>query len=366
MDIVLEVADTFLFDRLYAKALPKDGAVAQWVEANLPAHLGNTTAVSGSHNLPLPLTYVVNLMDKLQRKDEVYGSVPPLLFDASEYATQSFLSRGNIVREFISIMFITILFGWILYFAVASLSYVFVFDKKIFNHPRYLKNQMLLEIHRAVTAIPTMVALTSPFFLMELNGYSRLYFEVSEKTGGWLAVWLQFPAFILFTDCGIYFIHRILHWPSVYKRLHKPHHKWIVCTPFASHAFHPVDGWAQSLPYHLYPLLFPLHKVSYLFLFTFVNFWTVMIHDGSYWSNDPVVNGTACHTVHHLYFNYNYGQFTTLWDRLGRSYRRPDDSFFVKNDKTSEEKIWKDQTKKMEVIRGELEGKSDDREYVSK
>ena len=37
-----------------------------------------------------------------------------------------------------------------------------------------------------------------------------------------------------------------------------------------------------------------------------------MIHDGSYWSNDPVVNGTACHTVHHLYFNYNYGQFTTL------------------------------------------------------
>lgn len=176
---------------------------------------------------------------------------------------------------------------------------------------------------------------------------------------------LQIPMFILFTDCLIYFIHRWLHWPSVYKRLHKPHHKWIVCTPFASHAFHPVDGWAQSLPYHIYPLLFPLHKVLYLGLFTFVNFWTVMIHDGNYMSNDPVVNGTACHTVHHLYFNYNYGQFTTLWDRIGRSYRRPDDSFFIKDtDVEKEKQEWKKQVTQMEEIRNELEGKVDDREYV--
>ena len=82
-----------------------------------------------------------------------------------------------------------------------------------------------------------------------------------------------------------------------------------------------------------------------------------MIHDGQYLSNDPVVNGTACHTVHHLYFNYNYGQFTTL-------YRRPDDKLFEKNKAEEEKKMWKDQVKKMEVIRNELEGKEDDRVYV--
>ena len=90
-----------------------------------------------------------------------------------------------------------------------------------------------------------------------------------------------------------------------------------------------------------------------------------MIHDGYYVSNDPVVNGTACHTVHHLYFNYNYGQFTTLWDRLGNSYRRPEDTLFVRNTtKKDDEKVWVDQTQKMEVIRGELEGKNDDRVYA--
>lgn len=111
-------------------------------------------------------------------------------------------------------------------------------------------------------------------------------------------------------------------------------------------------------------MIFPLHKVSYLLLFTFVNFWTVMIHDGQYLSNDPIVNGTACHTIHHLYFNYNYGQFTTLWDRLGRSYRRPDDNLFVRDNKKEEEvKVWNEQTQKMEEIRGKLEGKGDDRVY---
>ncbi|CAK9438398.1 uncharacterized protein LODBEIA_P26220 [Lodderomyces beijingensis] len=395
MDIVLEVCDYYMFDRLYAGLLPHGGYVDKLIQSSpllsslssfsiskafnsaagataaAPASLYNGTFASdsiqvnvsslNSANLP---SYLFGKLMSLQHQDDIYGLKPRYL-PAGEHFASSLLSRSNLFREALSILVVTTIFGWLLYFSVAYLSYQFVFDKKIFNHPRYLKNQMVLEIHQAVTAIPVMVALTNPFFLLELNGFSRLYMNINESTGGWKAVLLQIPTFILFTDCLIYFIHRGLHYPSVYKRLHKPHHKWIVCTPFASHAFHPVDGWAQSLPYHIYPFLFPLHKVLYLFLFTFVNFWTVMIHDGNYMSNDPVVNGTACHTIHHLYFNYNYGQFTTLWDRIGRSYRRPDDSLFVKDEKEEEtKKMWKNQVVQMEEIRNELEGKVDDRVYI--
>ena len=109
-----------------------------------------------------------------------------------------------------------------------------------------------------------------------------------------------------------------------------------VPTPFASHAFHPVDGYAQSIPYHLFIFLFPLHRKLYLALFVFVNFWTIMIHDGEYMANSPVINGAACHTMHHLYFNYNYGQYTTFWDRLGKSYRKPDADLFEKEKKMGE------------------------------
>ncbi|KAK9663705.1 c-5 sterol desaturase [Basidiobolus ranarum] len=134
--------------------------------------------------------------------------------------------------------------------------------------------------------------------------------------------------YLLATDFGIYWLHRWLHVKSVYALLHKPHHKWIVPTPFASIAFHPVDGWVQSLPYHICVFLFPMHKVLYLVLFTFVQLWSILIHDGEYFTHDPVINSAAHHTVHHLYFNYNYGQYFTLWDRIGGSYRQPNDEIY--------------------------------------
>jgi Delta7-sterol 5-desaturase len=58
----------------------------------------------------------------------------------------------------------------------------------------------------------------------------------------------------------------------------------------------------------------------------FVNIWTVSIHDADYRVLDifqPIINGSAHHTDHHLYYNYNYGQFFTLWDRIGGSFRKP-------------------------------------------
>lgn len=107
---------------------------------------------------------------------------------------------------------------------------------------------------------------------------------------------------------------------------HKPHHVWKIPSPFASHAFHPVDGFMQGLPYHIYPFFFPLHKVLYLALYIFVNIWTISIHDGDYrvpGALTKAINGSAHHTDHHLFFDYNYGQYFTLWDHLGGSYRHP-------------------------------------------
>jgi Delta7-sterol 5-desaturase len=62
-----------------------------------------------------------------------------------------------------------------------------------------------------------------------------------------------------------------------------------------------------------------------------------------------------------LYFNYNYGQFFTLWDRLGGSYRKPDPEWFDKDKKMSQA-TWKTGAKRMEQIVREVEG-VDDRTY---
>lgn len=67
--------------------------------------------------------------------------------------------------------------------------------------------------------------------------------------------------------------------------------------------------------------------------------------------------------MHHLYFNYNYGQFTTLWDRLGGSYRKPNEELFKRETKMAAAE-WNRQAKEMEKIQREVEGDDDDRQYT--
>ncbi|CCX15412.1 hypothetical protein FPQ18DRAFT_47111 [Pyronema domesticum] len=333
MDIVLSIADTFIFDRLYAAALPVQSYAA-----------GNTTAPLFTQK-PIEIDPV----------SEHFGWAP------SQYAYLSRLPRDNDIRQVFSLFLITWLFGVFIYFFFATFSYIFIFDKDTFKHPKFLKNQMRQEIQQTLLSLPIMAVFTAPIFYAEVKGYSMLYMDVS--TYGWWYLVLQFPLFLMFTDFCIYWIHRGLHHPLIYKTLHKPHHKWIMPTPYASHAFHPADGYAQGLPYHIFPFILPLHKYAYLVLFTFINIWTVMIHDGEYVANSPVINGAACHTMHHLYFNYNYGQFTTLWDRLGGSYRKPNMELFYRETKMNQ-KEWNKQVQEMEQVVKEVEGDDTFREYA--
>lgn len=128
---------------------------------------------------------------------------------------------------------------------------------------------------------------TMPLFSLEVRGHSKLYMYI-DGVWGWAFVAFSLITFLMFTDCFIYWTHRGLHHKRLYKYFHKDHHRWKVPNPFASHAFHPLDGFLQSMPYHVYPFLFPLHKVLYLVLFVFVNFWTVSIHDADYSSSQTV------------------------------------------------------------------------------
>ncbi|CAL1527763.1 unnamed protein product [Lymnaea stagnalis] len=229
-------------------------------------------------------------------------------------------------RQIASLLVVANVGGYLLYFIVASLNYFLIFDKRLLKHSQILENQIQKEILCTVISVPFMSIPTVAMFFLEVRGYSKLYDNVGDTRMGYVGVFISMFTFIAFTDMCIYWIHRFLHHKHVYKHLHKLHHKWKVPTPFASHAFHPLDGFLQSLPYHIYPFLFPLHKVTYLGLFVFVNIWTVSIHDGNYRvpeSLKSLVNGSAHHMDHHLYYNYNYGQFFTLWDRIGGSFRYP-------------------------------------------
>ncbi|CBF75720.1 sterol desaturase family protein [Aspergillus nidulans FGSC A4] len=248
MDVFLDVLDTFFFDRLYALILPATNPVEDTVRESQKLYNQNI------------------------------GRYVPLA--PSPYVDASIWKRDDIVRQATSLFLIAWIFGLAMYLIGSMIVYHTMFDKRLMRHPHFLPNQIRLEIRQGVTAIPVIAILTAPFFLAEVRGWSKLYDFASEAPFP-AYTWLQYPLFVCFTDFGIYWIHRWLHVPMVYRWLHKPHHKWIVPSPFASYAFHPVDGWSQSLPYHIFPLLFPLQKSAYLGLFVFVTLWTVLIRKSS-------------------------------------------------------------------------------------
>ena len=132
---------------------------------------------------------------------------------------------------------------------------------------------------------------------------------------------LSVVLFMLWTDFAIYWIHRFLHtFPALYKYVHKEHHVWIIPTPWAAIAFHPLDGWAQEVPYLVFPFMFPLQKHLYIVLYVFILTWTVSIHDRVNMVDNYIINSAAHHDIHHRKYNYNYGQYFTFWDRVGGSH----------------------------------------------
>ena len=134
-------------------------------------------------------------------------------------------SRDNIYRQIISILIITQLGATSLYLVFSALSYYLVFDRRLEYHPRFLKNQISQEIKSSLFAVPFINILTLPLFLAEVRGKSLLYANVEDYGWSWLAV--SALLYMTFNDFAIYWIHRLEHHPSIYKYIHKPHHKWI-------------------------------------------------------------------------------------------------------------------------------------------
>ena len=166
-------------------------------------------------------------------------------------------------------------------------------------------------------------AFVLPVQLLIVFGNSRIYYDIEPRGWGYLIV--SFLGALVVSETLIYWIHRALHTKWLYKNIHVHHHKFREPTPLSCIAFHPIDSFAQSFPYHLYALLVPINFWLYLAMIVFVTLWSVMIHDRIRWVPGAVINHTGCHTAHHWYNKYNYGQYFPIWDRLCGTHREPTD-----------------------------------------
>jgi Delta7-sterol 5-desaturase len=215
--------------------------------------------------------------------------------------------------------------GLLAYFLASGLSYLlfFVWGRERF-HPGYVADPDENRKARfwGALSVAGNALFMVPFHWLLSHGHGHLYWNVSDYGWPWLIA--SFFLYLAVTETMIYWVHRALHSDFLYDRLHKRHHQFRVTTSWVSTAFHPIDSFAQALPHHLCAFLFPVHAVMYLIMVGFVTVWSVVIHDRVSLLRWKFINYTGHHTLHHWYYQYNLGQFTTVWDRLAGTYKDPE------------------------------------------
>jgi Delta7-sterol 5-desaturase len=214
--------------------------------------------------------------------------------------------------------------GVIFYYVTSGLSYLYFL---VWRKDRYFPNetpnpeQMKKERRWALYSLVGNAAFTAPIHHAIVEGKSQIYFGWGEHSFGYFLFTIFI--FLMVTECLVYWAHRALHHPILYKHIHLHHHQFRVTTPWASVAFHPLDSFMQAAPTHLCAFLFPVHISVYATFLVFLTLWSVFIHERVTFVRVGIVNYTMHHTVHHKFNKYNYGQFLTLWDRLMGTHKHP-------------------------------------------
>lgn len=306
MDIILNLADEYFLDAIYTRLVPAS------------AFFGDALSANATRALPLALSglskweNVVSYLPHPPLQDVLSSNISA----AATYAQPmvSAWPRDYIPRQLISLTGLTLTGVHLIYFIFASLSYYFIFNHEMMKHPRFLKNQVRLEIESSLRAFPLMMLLTLPWFQAEVMGYSKLYNDPAEYGYTYLAfsslLYVSIRACAVttsrshavagssslpitwstgFTDwsttppstntCTSRTTNGLVSLPCPGVYANRALIDTTVPTPYSAYAFHPLDGYVQSLPYHIFIFVLPLHRWLYLGLFIFVNFWTILIHD---------------------------------------------------------------------------------------
>ena len=115
-----------------------------------------------------------------------------------------------------------------------------------------------------------------------------------------------------------YWIHRLLHVPFLYRRVHALHHRNVNIGPWSGLSMHPAEHllYLSTLLIHW---IVPSHPIHLFFHVIYQGPGAAMSHTGY---EDLLIKdkrrlalGTFYHQLHHRYYECNYGNQEMPWDR---------------------------------------------------
>ncbi len=186
----------------------------------------------------------------------------------------------------------------------------------------FTKAQILREIGFSSLSALTFTAVVGVIILMTQAGWTQIYRDPAEYGMWWF--WLQVPVLLIIQDFYFYWMHRAIHQPGIYDIAHKVHHLSTNPTSFSAFAFHPIEAVLEIGIFFVLVMVLPLNVMALGITAILSLVYNAYGHLGyeimpRVIAKSPVgwvLNKSAYHNQHHRTYRYNYGLYTTLWDRL--------------------------------------------------
>ena len=194
----------------------------------------------------------------------------------------------------------------------------------------YRREILFSTISIIIFAMPPMILLENDY----LRPHTTFYKDVSRY--GWLYFWGVFPLLLLIHDTYFYWMHRLIHHPGLFKRVHLVHHRSVNPSPWAAYAFHPLEAVLESLIFVIFLFTIPITGLHLLLFFVISLLYNVYGHLGyelypasfsKHWLG-RWLNTSVSHNLHHHYFKGNYGLYFLFWDRMMGTLRKDTDEAY--------------------------------------
>jgi lathosterol oxidase len=154
------------------------------------------------------------------------------------------------------------------------------------------------------------------------DGRTSMYFAIADR--GWLYFGSSILIGILGYDTWIYWEHRLLHTPWLFRHAHAVHHRVTNPTTLTLYAFHPIETLMGNTYYLLFVVFVPVHPLALSAVVFFFLSYGLLGHSGYEFfprgfTRHPLfqwISTSTHHNMHHRHVRWNYGNWFNYWDRL--------------------------------------------------
>ena len=177
------------------------------------------------------------------------------------------------------------------------------------DNPRFLGNDQVLDnmFWTLGSGVTLWTAYEVFFFWAYANDMLPHYLEWRNHPVSFVLILIAIP---FWSSAHFYFIHRLLHWPPLFKIAHAVHHRNVSLGPWSGFSMHPIEHliYFSSVLIHV---VLPSHPIHILFHMQFNALGASTGHTGFEaltFRGKPIFYLTSFHhQLHHRFVDCNYG-----------------------------------------------------------